>query len=81
VRAEWSALAQGAGVPFIDVEEQARAQVRVTGAYLHGFGERAGSGHLNRAGNAFFGKALAERLCPLLGGEHSAALLKPSATP
>lgn len=81
VRREWSELAQGAGVPFIDVEEQARAQVRATGVYLHGFGDRAGFGHLNRAGNSFFGMALAERLCPLLGGEHSAALAKPSATP
>jgi hypothetical protein len=78
VRREWRQLAQGVGAPFIDVEEQARAQVRATGVYLHGFGDRAGFGHLNRAGNAFFGMALAEQLCPLLGGEHSAALAKPS---
>ena len=33
-----------------------------------------GFGHLNRTGNAFFAKALAARLCPLLGREHSASL-------
>jgi hypothetical protein len=74
IKEEWKQLAKQAGAPFLDAETSARAQVRATGAYLHGFGARTGYGHLNRTGNAFFGKALAARLCPLLGGEHSAAL-------
>jgi hypothetical protein len=78
IKEEWARLAKQAGAPFLDVENAARAQVRATGAYLHGFGARTGFGHLNRTGNALFGKALAARLCPLLGGEHSAALAPPA---
>ncbi|MGP0105311.1 SGNH/GDSL hydrolase family protein [Rhodoblastus sp.] len=74
VRDQWRQLAQKAGAPFIDVEDEARAQVRATGAYLHYLGANGASGHLDRVGNAFFGKALAARLCPLLGGESSASL-------
>ncbi|MCI4680447.1 hypothetical protein K9U39_18970 [Rhodoblastus acidophilus] len=74
IRNEWRQLAQKAGAPFFDVEKEARARVRATGADLHGFGANAGFGHLNRTGNAFFGKALAARICPMLGGEHSASL-------
>jgi GDSL-like Lipase/Acylhydrolase family len=74
VREEWRRLAQKAGAPFIDVEAEARALVRAKRIYLHGFGANSGFGHLNRAGNAFFGNALAARLCPMLGGDHSASL-------
>ncbi|HUO53223.1 MAG TPA: hypothetical protein VMU18_00675 [Rhodoblastus sp.] len=74
IRREWRGLATRDGAPFIDVEEEARAEVRASGRYLHGFGARTGFGHLNRTGNAFFAKALAARLCPLLGREHSASL-------
>ena len=38
VRDEWENLAARNGVPFFDVEEEARAEVRATRRYLHGFG-------------------------------------------
>ncbi len=77
LRREWAELAASVKAPFLDVEEEARAQVRSNGAYLHGFGAEAGSGHLNRAGNAFFGKALAARVCKLLGERQTTALTWP----
>jgi hypothetical protein len=69
VRNEWLNLAAKIGVPVFDVEEEARAEVRATGRYLHGFGTTMAAGHLNRFGNAFFAKALGNRLCQFLGGQ------------
>jgi hypothetical protein len=73
LRDEWEKLAESVNAPFLDVEEEARAKVRATGAYLHGFGAEAGKGHLNRAGNAFFAQALAARVCKLLGDNRTTA--------
>ena len=73
VRREWAELASGVDAPFLDVEEEARAHVRATGFYLHGFGAEAGSGHLNRHGNAFFAKALAGRLCGMIAQQQMAS--------
>jgi hypothetical protein len=64
VRDEWENLAARNGVPFFDVEEEARAEVRATRRDLHGFG--MAGGHLNRFGNAFFAKALGSRICEFL---------------
>ncbi|MBB4196231.1 hypothetical protein CCR94_12130 [Rhodoblastus sphagnicola] len=67
LRRDWMTLAQSVNAPLLDIEEEARAQVRRTGAWLHGFGAQTGTGHLNRAGNAVFAQALAPRICGLLG--------------
>ncbi|KIZ44018.1 hypothetical protein OO17_10385 [Rhodopseudomonas palustris] len=75
LRREWAALAAQTNTPFFDVEEQARAHVRATGAYLHGFGAQSGSGHLNRNGNAFFASALAPKICALVGHPRTAMQL------
>jgi hypothetical protein len=78
LRNEWLNLAARDGVPVFDVEEEARAQVRATGKYLHGFGTAMAAepataqAHLNRFGNAFLAKALGARLCKLLGGAQAA---------
>lgn len=66
LRDEWQHLAASTGVPVFDVEDEARAQVRATARYLHGFGAAMTAGHLNRTGNAFFAKSLATRLCKFL---------------
>jgi hypothetical protein len=79
LRREWAELAASVGAPFLDVEEEAQVQVRSDGVYLHGFGAEAGTGHLNRAGNAFFGKALATRLCKLIDDRQASALTWPLA--
>jgi hypothetical protein len=73
VRDEWLNLAARTGVPVFDVEEEARAQVRATGRYLHGFGTTMAAGHLNRFGNAFFARALGTRLCQFLGNQAASA--------
>ena len=76
VRNEWLTLATKNDVPFLDVEEEARAQVRATGRYLHGFGATMTGGHLNRFGNAVFAAALGARTCELIAtnGRQSGAL-------
>jgi hypothetical protein len=73
VHDDWLKLAASADVPVFDVEEEARAQVRATKTYLHGFGGAMTGGHLNRSGNAFFAKALATRLCEFLGTQSANA--------
>lgn len=70
LRQEWTELAARFDTPLLDIEEDARAEVRETGAYLHGFGAQTGTGHLNRTGNALFAKLLAPRICGLLGGRY-----------
>jgi hypothetical protein len=73
VRDEWLNLAARTGVPVFDVEDEARAEVRATGRYLHGFGTTMAAGHLNRFGNAFFARAQGARLCQFLGNQAASA--------
>jgi hypothetical protein len=67
MKIDWLSLSQRLGVPSIDVEEEARTEVRTTGRFIHGFGTSMTTGHLNRHGHAFFAKALSTRLCEILG--------------
>ena len=63
---DWLNLAHRLGIPAIDVEQEARAEVRTTGRFLHGFGTTMTTGHLNRHGHAFFARALSAHLCEII---------------
>ncbi len=55
--------AAGAGISFVDLREALRNEGDGERVFLYGFAPRFGDGHLNAAGNAVSGAAIARWLC------------------
>jgi lysophospholipase L1-like esterase len=55
--------AAGAGISFLDLREPLRIEGDAKTVFLYGFAPRYGDGHLNAAGNAVSGGAVARWLC------------------
>jgi hypothetical protein len=53
----------GAGISFLDLREALRNDADAKRVFLYGFAPRFGDGHLNAAGNAVSGAAIARWLC------------------
>jgi hypothetical protein len=55
--------AAAAGISFVDLREALRNEADAKRVFLYGFAPRFGDGHLNGAGNAVSGAAIARWLC------------------
>jgi hypothetical protein len=69
------------GVPVLLLAPPLLEHARRTGEFLHGFGDRPGSGHWNSRGHRLAGELIAAELCRLLDNPPAPAAVEPPAAP